>query len=137
MPDAILPARFDGWRSLIIFMEKTMHILHLGQRIAAVLLLVTLLGHWSSFAASPRPVPEEEAAKLFAYDRSRALDLKEVSAREQDGITIRDVEYAAYTSARGRIKAFLVEPAGKGPFAGVLFFHWYGRPKGNREQFLD
>src|ERR1051325_88523 len=121
-------------RAIVAYItEKTMNILQLSQRIAVLLFVLTLVG--PSSAASLLLVPDEETAKLFAYDRSRALDLKEVSAKEQDGITVRDVEYAAYTRERGRIKAFLVEPAGKGPFAGVLFFHWYGRPKGNREQF--
>jgi hypothetical protein len=125
-------------RAIVAYItEKTMNILQPSQRIAVLLFVLTLVGPSSSAAASPLPVPDEETAKLFAYDRSRALDLKEVSAKEQDGVTVRDVDYAAYTSTRGRIKAFLVEPAGKGPFAGVLFFHWYGRPKGNREQFLD
>jgi predicted esterase len=30
-----------------------------------------------------------------------------------------------------------VRPAKPGSFAGVLFFHWLGRPKGDRTQFLE
>ena len=73
----------------------------------------------------------------FAYDRSRPFELKELSKQERQGVTISDVEYAPYTAKRGRIKAFLVKPAGNGPFAGVLFFHWLGRPNGDRTQFLE
>ncbi len=89
-------------------------------------------------SASPLPeLWEDPSARLFDYDRSVAFDLKEESPREQDGVTIRDITYAAYTPQRGRIKAYLIRPAGKGAFAGVLFFHWYGTPNGNRNQFLD
>jgi dienelactone hydrolase len=86
--------------------------------------------------ASP-PKTKDESAKLFNYDPSIALDLQEISAKELDGVVIRDINYAAYTSQRGRIKAYLIEPVGEGYFAGVLFFHWYGTPNGDRNQFLD
>ena len=78
-----------------------------------------------------------KTAKLFEYDRSAALDLKEESSRKQDGITIRDVSYASYSSPERRVKAYLISPSAKGGFAGVIFFHWYGRPNGNRNQFVD
>jgi dienelactone hydrolase len=78
-----------------------------------------------------------KSSQLFTYDRSAAFDLKETSTKEQGGAVIKDVNYAAYASRHGRINAFLVKPKGKGPFAGVLFFHWLGRPKGDRTQFLD
>jgi dienelactone hydrolase len=87
----------------------------------------------SQFVATGIHVEKEE---LFAY-RKVDFDLKEVSVKQQDGVTVRDVDYAAYTSQRGRIKAYLIRPQGKGPFAGVLFFHWLGKPKGDRTQFLD
>jgi cephalosporin-C deacetylase-like acetyl esterase len=117
-------------------MEQAMHTTCLGQRIRLPLLLVILICAWSQATASSLK-PKDEGASLFAYDRSVAFDLKEVSAREQDGVRIRDVDYAAYTQGRGRIKAYLVRPAGRGPFAGVLFFHWLGRPNGDRNEFLN
>lgn len=115
-----------------------MHIVRLSHCVAVWLLSLNLMGPSSTTMASPLP-PEtkDESARLFDYDRSLAFDLQEVSAKQQDGVTIRDINYAAHTSGRGRIKAYLIEPAGKGPFAGVLFFHWYGTPNGNRNQFLD
>lgn len=79
----------------------------------------------------------DQLAKLFAYDRSSSFDLKEVSTKEQEGVTIKDINYAARNPQRGRIKAFLITPQGKGPFAGVLFFHWLGNPNGDRTQFVD
>jgi dienelactone hydrolase len=74
---------------------------------------------------------------MFAYDSSRAFDLKEESTKEQDGVTIRAVNYAAYAPKHGRIKAYVIQPAGNGPFAGVLFFHWLGEVKSDRTEFLD
>ena len=80
---------------------------------------------------------KDELAKLLAYDQSTKFDLKEVSTKEQDGVTIQDIDYAALNPQRGRVKAYLIKPGGKGPFAGVLFFHWLGTPNGDRTQFLD
>jgi len=77
------------------------------------------------------------SSQMLAYDRSAPFDLKETSTREQDGAVIKDVNYAAYASRHGRINAFLVKPKGAGPFAGIVFFHWLGKPKGDRTQFLD
>ncbi len=82
-------------------------------------------------------VASDDQSAVFKYDASAAFDLKEESVKNQEGVTIRDINYAAATSKRGRVNAYLVQPAGKGPFAGVLFFHWYGAPNGNRSQFLD
>jgi dienelactone hydrolase len=78
-----------------------------------------------------------EIAKSLAYDHSRAFDLKEVSTKDEAGVTVKDIEYAAYNPQRGRMKAFLIKPSGQGPFAGVLFFHWLGNPNGDRTQFLN
>src|SRR6185295_4371633 len=85
----------------------------------------------------PGQQSKNESAQVFAYDRSVAFDLKEESSKDQDGITIRDVNYAPYTPERGRVKAYLIKPAGKGPFAGVLFFHWLGEHKSDRTEYLD
>ena len=78
-----------------------------------------------------------DVKKLLAYDRSVAFDLKETSSKEENGAVIKDVNYAGYTPRHGRIKAYLVRPKGPGPFAGIVFFHWLGRPKGDRTQFLE
>ena len=104
-----------------------------------LLIILTLL-----FTISSQPLaltlpdkPNGDAEKLFAYKNSVAFDLKEESVKEQDGVRIQDVNYAAYTPERGRIKAYLIKPAGKGRHAGVLFFHWLGETNGNRNEFLD
>jgi len=101
--------------------------------------ILILIGAMLMFSAAP--VASLRAKKpdttLFTYNRSVAFDLKEESAKEQDGVIIRDVNYAAYAPRHGRIKAYLIKPAGKGPFPGVLFFHWLGDVQSDRTEFLD
>jgi|ERR1700730_2871716 len=104
------------------------------QPVGILILIGAMLMVSAAPVASPRG--KKPDAKLFAYDRS-VFDLKEESVKEQDGVIIRDVNYAAYAPRHGRIKAYLIKPAGKGPFAGVLFFHWLGDVKSNRTEFLD
>ncbi|HWN09626.1 MAG TPA: hypothetical protein VNO50_10220 [Pyrinomonadaceae bacterium] len=72
----------------------------------------------------------------FSYSKAAALLFKEESVTQKEGVLIRDVSYAAYTKDR-RIRAYVVRPVGKGPFAGVLFFHWLGEPNGDRNEFLN
>ena len=100
--------------------------------------ILILIGAMLMVSAAPVASPrgKKPDAKLFAYDRS-VFDLKEESVKEQDGVIIRDVNYAAYAPRHGRIKAYLIKPAGKSPFAGVLFFHWLGDVKSDRTEFLD
>ncbi len=47
-------------------------------------------------------------------------------------LTVHDISYAGVEHRR--IKAFLVVPQGKSPFAGLVFLHW---GMGNRSQFLN
>jgi len=95
-------------------------------------LLIATLG--SSIALAQR---SSSRHNLFDYDRSVAFDLTEVSSRDQDSVSIRDINYAAYNPAHRRVDAYLVRPKGRGGFAGVLFFHWLGNVKSDRNEFLD
>jgi dienelactone hydrolase len=81
-----------------------------------------------SFA--PEPV---DAATLTAYDEAAALDLREEDdPRDEGGVTVHDVSWASPFG--GRATAWLVVPAGTGPFAGLVYLHgsetW-------RDDFLD
>jgi dienelactone hydrolase len=73
----------------------------------------------------------------FSYDASSPPAITEVSARKDAGVIIRDVHFAAHNARRGRVEAYIVSPGGEGPFSGVLYFHWLGKPKGDRTEFLD
>jgi len=70
---------------------------------------------------------------MFEYDAQAPLDMEELSPpQDRDGVTVRDIAYASPKG--GKVTAYLVVPAGNGPFAGVLFMHpgqW------DRSCFLD
>lgn len=112
-----------------------MKILRAKRLLTAVALILPML--LSSLAIADTPGQSVKLKKVLAYNNATALDLQERSTREENGVTIRDVDYAGYTAAHGRIKAFIVKPPGNGPFAGVVYFHWLGRPNGDRTQFLN
>ena len=110
---------------------------HIAQ-IKMLILIAAVFALSSTFLASPfSKQPEKSKAGMFAYDPSVPFDLKEESAKEEDGVTIRDINYASCAPKHGRIKAYLVQPSGKGPFAGILFFHWLGEVKSDRTEFLE
>jgi len=73
----------------------------------------------------------DELRRMFDYDQKAALDVKEVSVINRNGVRIHDITYASPKS--GRVTAYLVVPAGRGRFAGVVFGHW---ALGTRTEFL-
>jgi dienelactone hydrolase len=81
--------------------------------------------------------PPDSVSDLFNYDSSRPFDIKEASTKDDDGVLVQDIEYAANNPKRGRIKAYLVKPKANGKYAGLLFFHWLGEKKSDRTQFLE
>jgi dienelactone hydrolase len=84
----------------------------------------------SARAASPQG-SVESSATLFAYDRRAALDVRQDDSTTVGPIVVHDI---SYTSPKGgRVPAYRVAPAGRGPFAGLVFVHW---GQGNRSEFL-
>jgi dienelactone hydrolase len=78
------------------------------------------------------------AAELsFDYDHSTPLDIRELSAREQDGVAVREIDYAL---GEKRNAATLFAPKEQSGSArpAILFVHWYGppAPTSNRTQFI-
>ena len=75
--------------------------------------------------------------RRFDYDRKAPLGIKEVGVEHRGQITIHDISYASPKG--GLVPAYLVVPKGKGPFAAVIWGHWYwdNSPMRNRKQFLD
>jgi hypothetical protein len=73
-------------------------------------------------------------ATHFSYDNQAALDVKQVSVKVQDGVTVQDI---TYTGSNGdTVPAYLVVPQGRGKFAGVIWGHWImpGAANANRSQ---
>ena len=94
------------------------------------------------FAIAPTAVPISTAQSAdllrhFDYDQKAPLDSKEAGVKQRGEITIHDISYAS--PRVGRVPAYLVVPKGKGPFAAVIWGHWYmqGSAFLNRKEFLD
>ncbi len=68
---------------------------------------------------------------LFDYDSKAPLDIGEKLLYERDGVKVLDITYAS--PKIGRVTAYLVLPAAKGPHAAIVFGHW---GYGNRTEFL-
>jgi len=73
----------------------------------------------------------------FDYDQKASLDIQEVGVEKRGEVAIHDISYASPKG--GRVPAYLVVPKGKGPFAAVIWGHWYqdGSEFLNRKEFLE
>jgi dienelactone hydrolase len=73
----------------------------------------------------------------FEYDRAAALDVQERGMTKRGDVAVHDISYASPKG--GRVPAYLVVPQGNGPFAAVIWGHWYwdNSPARNRTEFLD
>jgi cephalosporin-C deacetylase-like acetyl esterase len=97
------------------------------------LIVVTL--QLPSAVLAQTPGPNDFAH--FTYDRGASLNVKQISVKVQDGVTIQDI---TYTGSNGdTVPAYLVIPKGGGKFAGVIWGHWLmpGAANSNRDEFLD
>jgi cephalosporin-C deacetylase-like acetyl esterase len=74
----------------------------------------------------------KDLMRIFDYNRKSPLDVEESNVEHRNGVSIHDISYSGL--ADGRVSAYLVQPAGKGPFAGIIFVH---PGPGNRSGFLD
>ena len=80
---------------------------------------------------------ETSPTHAFDYDPKAPLDIREVGVEQRGNVFIHDLSYASPKG--GRVPAYLVVPKGKGPFAAVLWGHWYWSNSAmrNRQEFLD
>ena len=72
----------------------------------------------------------------FDYDHAASLGVKEAGVEHRGNVTIHDISYVSPKG--GRVPAYLVVPSGKGPYAAVIWGHWY-MPRSeflNRKEFL-
>jgi len=102
------------------------------------LLLVKLTLSICFLCSSPTISQDPELARHFDYDAKAPLELKTVGTQKRGDATIYDITYASPKG--GVVPAYLVVPAtGKGPFAAIIWGHWYwsNSEMRNRKQFLD
>jgi dienelactone hydrolase len=93
----------------------------------AALLLVTM----------PMLAQDPESLKRLDYDHRASLDIKETGVEKWGNLSVHDLSYASPKG--GRVPAYLVIPDGRGPFAAILWGHWYWSNSSmrNRTEFLD
>jgi dienelactone hydrolase len=93
--------------------------------VTAVFMLVSTL-----FAQDP------SLLRHFDYDQKAPLDIRESGIEQRGEVAIHDISYASPKG--GRVPAYLVVPKGNGPFAAVIWGHWYqdGSEFLNRKEFL-
>jgi dienelactone hydrolase len=68
-----------------------------------------------------------------------APEVKVVGSQQKPGVRIDDVTFPSVAGSEP-VQAYVVRPeSGSGPFAGVLFIHWFAppEPSSNRTQFLE
>jgi len=96
-----------------------------------VLLLILSIGVTPLFAR------DAGLLRRFDYDKKAPLDVKELGVQRRGDVTIHDISYASPKG--GRVPAYLIVPHGRGPFAAVIWGHWYweNSPMRNRKEFLD
>ncbi len=106
-------------------MERTIHRL---QRFA---IAVLLLGASAALAQDP------ELLRRFDYDRTTSLNLKHIGVAHRQHSAVYDITYESLKG--GVVPAYLVVPKGRGPFAAVIWGHWYwpNSSMRNRKEFLE
>ena len=80
---------------------------------------------------------DPDLVRHFDYDQKAPLNLKQIGVQRRAAATVYDI---TYTSPKGgAVPAYLVVPKGRGPFAAIIWGHWYWQNSSmrNRRQFLD
>ena len=109
------------------------------QRFSSGAFLSILLLAGAVSAEAPTAPVATPLDRLIAYDAAAPLGVKIVGTERKDGVEVQDVTFAS-AAGGSPIEAYVVRPeGGAGPFAGVLFVHWFepGNPTSNRTQYLD
>jgi len=108
----------------------------------ALVLTLCLAGTIVYARQTPSPEPRvptnaTNGPRTLDYDAGAPLDIQEAGVERRGDVAIHDISYASPKG--GRVPAYLVVPPGKGPFAAILWGHWYmpKSPVMNRKEFLD
>jgi len=90
---------------------------------------------------------QEQLLRHWDYDKTAPLNLKQIGVTDRESAKVYDITYSSPVGDRraavgpngGVVAAYLVVPAGKGPFPAVIYGHWCmpGSEKKNRTEFLE
>ena len=96
-----------------------------------LLISLFLLGAALSLAQDP------DLIRHFDYDQKAPLGIKQIGVQHREHANVYDITYDSPKG--GVVPAYLVVPKGRGPFAAVIWGHWYwdNSSMRNRKQFLD
>ena len=80
---------------------------------------------------------DAELVRHFDYDTAAPLDMKTLGSQKRGDVTVYDITFSSPKG--GVVPAYLVVPKGKGPFAAIVWGHWYWQNSDmrNRKEFLD
>jgi dienelactone hydrolase len=80
---------------------------------------------------------DAEMMRHFDYDRTAPLNIKQIGVHRRSNVIIYDITYDSPKG--GVVPAYLVVPNGRGPFAAIIWGHWYWENSSmrNRKEFLD
>ncbi len=80
---------------------------------------------------------DADMLRHFDYDQKAPLNFKQISFQRRATATVYDITYDSPKG--GVVTAYLVVPKGRGPFAAVVWGHWYWENSSmrNRKEFLD
>jgi dienelactone hydrolase len=87
----------------------------------------------SATSAEGELPPVAETALLFDYDPAAPLELEVIATETGSGATVYDVRYLSPKG--GPVPAYVVAPAGDGPFAGVVLLHGSGTTRASQLPF--
>lgn len=106
------------------------------QRRISLIQLIAMIGFGLILAAASFG-QNAELLRHFDYDQKAPLGFKQTGVQHRGGATIYDITYVSPKG--GAVPAYLVVPKGRGPFAAVIWGHWYWENSSmrNRKQFLD
>jgi dienelactone hydrolase len=101
-----------------------------------VLQIILLTGILLSRTASSL-AQDPELLRRFDYDRTASLNLKQLGLAHRQRCVVYDITYDSLKG--GIVPAYLVVPKGRGPFAAVIWGHWYwpNSSMRNRREFLE
>src|ERR1051325_12116798 len=80
---------------------------------------------------------DADLTRHIDYDQKAPLNLKQIGVQRRANATVYDITYDSPKG--GLVPAYLVVPKGRGPFAAVVWGHWYWQNSSmrNRREFLD
>src|SRR5437879_3118565 len=89
------------------------------------------------FCAQSSAAQGTDLVRHFDYDQKAPLGIKQIGVQQRANATVYDITYDSPKG--GVVPAYLVVPRGRGPFAAVIWGHWYWQNSSmrNRKEFLD